>query len=124
MSERDFREARESDTSIGDVVDSAVRKIVTALVIAGALIGLGVYSQAGPPRYQIIAAEGRVFRVNTKSGTVIACEGERCAIVLRPGQDFEDHLSPPPAPAPRQIAPPPQAAPAPAPAATPAPAPR
>jgi len=120
MSERDYRSAREADTSVGDLIESAVRKIVTAIVIAGALIALGLYSQAGPPRYQVIAADGRVFRINTKSGTVIGCEGDRCAIVLQRGQDLEDDLEPP---APKQLAPPPQAAPAPAPAAQTAPPP-
>jgi hypothetical protein len=129
MSERDFRSAREPETSVGDLIESAVRKIVTAMVITGALIGLGLYWQPGPARYQIIAADGRVFRINTKSGTVIGCEGDRCAIILQRGQDLEDSL--PPAPPPRQIAPPPQTAPAPAaapatappPTAAPAPAP-
>jgi hypothetical protein len=122
MSERDSRAARDLEPTVGDVIESAVRKIVTAIVIAGGLIAVGLYSQAGPPRYQVIAADGRVFRINTKSGTVIGCEGDRCAIVLRHGQELEDNLGP--APAPRQLAPPPQAAPAIAPPATaPAPAP-
>ena len=120
MSERDRPMARELEPSLGELVESAVRKIVTAIVIAGGLIAVGLYSQAGPARYQVIAADGRVFRINTKSGTVIGCEGDRCAIVLRHGQELEDNLAPPPAP--RQIAPPPQAAPAPQ-IAPPAPAP-
>lgn len=121
MSERDYRSAREPETSVGDLIESAVRKMVTAIVISGALIALGLYSQAGPARYQVIAADGRVFRINTQSGTVIGCEGDRCAIVLRRGQELEDSLGPPAAP--KQLAPPPQAAPAPAPAPQSAPAP-
>jgi hypothetical protein len=116
MSERDYRSARETETSLGDLIESAVRKIVTALVITGGLIGLGLYWQPGPARYQIIAADGRVYRINTKSGTVIQCEGERCAIMLQHGQELEDNLAPPPAP--RPIAPP-HAAPAPTPALPP-----
>lgn len=126
MSERDRPTARELEPSVGELIESAVRKIVTGIVIAGGLIAVGLYSQAGPARYQVIAADGRVFRINTQSGTVIGCEGERCAIVLRRGQELEDNLDP--APVPKQIAPPPQAAPAPAPtiappATAPAPAP-
>jgi hypothetical protein len=127
MSERDLQSASEAEPSVGDLVESAVRKIVTAIVIAGALIGLGLYWQPGPPRYQVIAADGRVFRINTKSGTIIGCEGDRCAIVLQRGQELEDDLGPPPAP--RQLPPPAQAAPAPqiapptAPPQRPAPAP-
>ena len=122
MSDYDRRPARDSESSVGDLIESAVRKIVTGIVIAGGLIGIGLYSQAGPARYQVIAADGRIYRLNTKSGTVIGCQGDRCAIVLRHGQDLEDSIEPP-AP-PRQVAPPaPSAAPAPAlpPAGTPAP---
>jgi hypothetical protein len=117
MNDRDIPSVRELEPSVGELVESAVRKIVTAIVIAGGLIAVGLYSQAGPARYQVIAADGRVFRINTQSGTVIGCEGARCAIVLRHGQELEDSLGPPPAP--KQIAPPTQAAPAPAPAPTP-----
>jgi hypothetical protein len=122
MNEREGRAPRELEPSLGDIVESAMRKLVTAIVIAGGLVAVGLYSQAGPARYQVIAADGRVYRINTHSGTVIGCEGDRCAIVLQHGQDLEDSLPAPPPP--RQIAPPPQAAPAPAPApaAVPAPA--
>jgi hypothetical protein len=109
------------EPSVGDLVDSVVRKIVTAIVVAAALIALGIYSRPGPPRYQVIAADGRVFRIDTRKGTVIGCEGDRCAIVLSHGHELEDSLGPP-AP-PKQLAPPPQIAPAPAPAPPPAPAP-
>jgi hypothetical protein len=128
MNERDGRAPRELEPSLGDIVESAMRKLVTAIVIAGGLISLGLYSQAGPARYQVIAADGRVYRIDTRSGKVIGCEGDRCAIILQHGQDLEDSLPAPPAP--RQIAPPPQAAPAPPPALSaptapaPAPAPR
>ena len=122
MADHDDLSRRDLEPSLGDVIEGAVRKIVTGLVIAGGLIGIGLYSQAGPARYQVIAADGRIYRLNTKSGTVIGCQGDRCAIVLRHGQDLEDSIEPP-AP-PRQVAPPaPSAAPAPAlpPAGAPAP---
>ena len=123
MSERDYRSGSEPEPSISDLIESAVRKIVTAMVIAGGLIGLGLWSRSPPKTvlYQMVAAEGRIYRVNTRTGTIVGCQGDRCAIVLHHDQDFEDSL---PAPPPqRQIAPPPQGAPAPAPAAAPAAAP-
>lgn len=122
MSQRDNRMERETEPSLGELVESAVRKMVTAIVIAGGLIAAGLYSQPGPARYQAFAADGRVYRLNTKSGTIIGCQGERCAIVLQHGHELEDNLEPP---APKQVAPPPQAAPRPAlapPAAAPPPA--
>ena len=125
MSDRD-RMGREPEPSAAELAESVTRKLVSAIVIAGGLIGLGLWSRPGPARYQVVAAEGMVYRINTDSGTVIGCAGDRCAIVVRHGQELEHEV--PPRPAPRQLAPPqpstapPAAAPA-APAATPAPAP-
>ena len=109
------------ESSVGDLIESAVRKIVTGIVIAGGLIAIGLYSQAGPARYQIIAADGASTGSTRRAGPVIGCQGDRCAIVLRHGQDLEDSIEPPAAP--RQVPPPAQSAPAAAPApALPAPA--
>ena len=96
-----------------DLIDSAVRKIVTALVIAGGVIALGIYSRPGPPRYQVIAADGQIVRIDTRSGTVIACEGKTCMTVVRRGQRLEPSL-------PSMAAPPAPRAALPAPAPTPA----
>ena len=116
MNERDVREP---EPSIGELIESVSRKLVTAIVIAGGLIGLGAWSSrpsSGSAHYQLVATEGRIYRLNTESGWVIGCEGTRCGIVLRSGRGLEDEVPPPPQ-APRQLAPP-----APAPAAVPAPA--
>jgi hypothetical protein len=84
---------------LGDTIDLAVRRIMTSIVVAGAIVGIAVYASGGDeaPRYQVTAGDGRVIRVNTDSGTVIACEGarlEHCAIVLRRGQDLDEDLPP------------------------------
>jgi hypothetical protein len=121
MDENDLRRGREPEPTLAELVESAMRKLVTAVVIGAGLIGLAIWSRPGPARYQGFAADGRVFRINTDSGTIIACEGTRCAIVLAHGHSLEDSL---PAPAaPKQLAPAPPPAPAAAPAPAPAPAP-
>jgi hypothetical protein len=114
MNEHDLAPDREP--ALGDLIEGAIRKLVTGIVIAGGLIGLGLWSSrpSSSGHYQVIAADGRIYRLNMQSGTVIGCEGNRCAIILAHGQDLEDNLPPP---APKQVAPP-QAAPAPAPAST------
>jgi hypothetical protein len=78
--------------SLTELVEVAVRRIATSIFVSGALIALAIYWQADPPRYQVTAADGRIFRVNTESGTVIACENQRCAIVLERGQDLDERL--------------------------------
>lgn len=118
---RRYRSAAEPERrdAESDMIDAALRKIITAIVIAGALIALAIWSRPSP-RYQVAVGDGRIVRINTQSGTVIACEGETCAIVLQRGRHLERHLMehalPAPAAAPAPAAPRPQAAPAPAPA--------
>src|SRR5437868_14147360 len=86
MSERDPARG-EAEPSLGDLVESVTRKLVTAIVMAGGLVALGLWSQSTPKpaHYQIVAADGRVYRLNTESGWVIGCEGNSCGIVLRSG---------------------------------------
>lgn len=77
------------ETSLAEVIDLAGRRILTGLIIAGGAIGIGLYAQPGPPRYQIVATDDGIARVNTSSGYVITCERGTCYRTLRPGQDFE-----------------------------------
>ena len=124
---REFRDGRferetiEHEQSLAATLEIGIRRLVTSVFVAGGLIALAVYASSGggeAPRYQVTAADGRIVRVNTESGTVIACQERRCAVVLRRGQDLEDELPESRLPAPPQ--PQPKAAPAlPTPAPTP-----
>jgi hypothetical protein len=74
---------------LGEAIDSAVRKITTAIVIAGGLIGLGIYAHP-EPRFDAFAAGERIVRVDGRTGTIIVCvEGRPCELVLRKGQRLE-----------------------------------
>ena len=113
----------EREPTLGELIEGSVRKLVTGMVIAGALIGLGVYGSSrgggsSAPDYQITtSADGRiVYRLDTDRGRIIACEGTHCWQVLQRGQELDDE---PPAdnasaarpapvqaqPAPAQVAP-------------------
>ena len=95
--------AREPEPTLGETIDAAVRKVVTAIVIAGGLIALGVWSSGRgdpSPDYQITAADGRMYRVSTESGRVIACQGTHCWEMLDRGQRLDDE--PPAHEAPKQ----------------------
>ena len=79
----------ERGTMLGQAIDSAVRKITTGIVIAGGLIGLGIYAHP-EPRFDAFAVGDRIVRVDGRTGTIIACEGTRtCEIILRKGQRVE-----------------------------------
>jgi hypothetical protein len=129
---REPREPREP--TVGELIDQSVRRVVTALVIAGGLIGFGVYAGGGgdveAPDYQIASGtDGRVYRLNTDSGSIVVCENNQCWLMQSGSRDLDDE---PPRPTPQQAVPAPaqpqaqlpapSPAPAQAPAQTPAPA--
>ena len=96
----------EREPTLGELIEGSVRKLVTGMVIAGALIGLGVYGSSrgggsSAPDYQITtSADGRiVYRLDTDRGRIIACEGTHCWQVLQRGQELDDQ---PPAETPKQ----------------------
>ena len=98
----------EREPTLGELIEGSVRKLVTGMVIAGALIGLGVYGSSrggcsSAPDYQITtSADGRiVYRLDTDRGRIIACESTHCWQVLQRGQELDDQ---PPAEPPRQNA--------------------
>ena len=124
---------REPEPTLGDTIDGGIRKVTTSLIIAAGLIALGLYggSRGGGgdtvPDYQMVSgADGRIYRLNTDSGSIVACQDGHCWLMQRGNHGLED--TPPeqnkaalPAAAPSPAAPQ-QAVPAqPAPAQLPAP---
>ena len=79
--------------SLMEAMDQLSRRLSGALMLAGGLIGLGLYAGSGgqeAPEYQIYAADGEVFRLNLDSGSIIACNAQRCMQVLKPGADLAE----------------------------------
>lgn len=93
----------EREQTLGELIDSSVRRLVTGLVIAGGLIGLGMYaSRGGDPSvdYQMTSTpDGTVYRLDSERGRIIACRdgGRHCWEVLDRGQDLDDGPPAPPA---------------------------
>lgn len=121
--------ASREDLTVGALINDSVRKLVTAIVLAGGLIGVGAYfsgDEIEAPRYQVtVAPDGRIIRLRTDNGTLVVCDpAGRCGILQRRSDDLEDE--PPPLPEQKQEARPALPAPAQAPApdnqAAPAPA--
>jgi pyruvate/2-oxoglutarate dehydrogenase complex dihydrolipoamide acyltransferase (E2) component len=136
MSDRRYErepEERPSPSSLHEMVDATVRRISTSMVLAGGLIAIGLYAGGGTsieaPPYQITtSADGQtVYRLNTDSGSIVACRDNQCWLMQYGSRDLEDEPPAPSAPPARLPAPAttPAEAPAPAqaPAAAPAPAP-
>lgn len=111
------RETPSEDQTVGALISESVRKIVTAIVVAGGLIGLGAYASGGTrveaPDYQITTtSDGRIVRLNTDSGSIVVCQSNRCWVMQRGSEDLDDE---PPADLPKQEARPALPAPAQAP---------
>ena len=98
----------EREPTVGELIEGSVRKLVTGLVIAGGLIGLGMYaSRGGDPSvdYQMTSTpDGTVYRLDSERGRIIACRdgGRHCWEVLDRGQNLDDGPPAAPAPAPTQ----------------------
>jgi hypothetical protein len=90
--------ADEAPLTLDEILDRAGRRIASALVVAGALIGLAIYWRPAPPRYQAVANGAEIFRVDTRSGTILSCTGDRCYTVVRHGQHLASDPLPLPAP--------------------------
>ncbi|HTU11959.1 MAG TPA: hypothetical protein VMG08_13800 [Allosphingosinicella sp.] len=109
------RGGRLSEPTLGEVIDGAVRKVVTSVVIAGGLIALGIYGAGSGGgggsdlEYQIVtSADGQmVHRINTDSGSIVSCRvaDNRCWLMQRASRDLDDEPPKQNAAAPVQAAP-------------------
>ena len=87
MTDDRFDRSDPGERGLGAAIDGAVGKITTGIVIAGAIVGLAVYARPAPPRYDAFAFGSQIVRVDSRTGTIIACEGaQTCQLVLRKGQ--------------------------------------
>lgn len=78
---------REPDHVLADLMQGIARTVATAFIVAGALIALAIYSRPAPQRFSAFAAEdGRIIRVDTRKGTVLACQSGACYVVVKRGQ--------------------------------------
>ena len=75
-------ERPEREPTLPEIADLAMRRIATAIVVAGAAIALAIYARPAPARFQAFATEAGIVRIDTRNGKMIACEGGRCMTVL------------------------------------------
>jgi hypothetical protein len=80
-----------SEGALAEVVDSAVRRGATALVIAGGLIALAIWASGpdDPPRYTAVAVGDGVVRVNGDSGSLVYCDADGCGLLIRGSGDLD-----------------------------------
>jgi len=60
--------------------------IAMAIVVAAVIIGYSLPDAPRSPTYQAFVVEGKIVRLNTRNGNLIACDFERCVPVLGAGK--------------------------------------
>lgn len=83
-------EVSAADPALADIADRASKRITTAILIAGAAIGLAIYWKPAPTHFEAFAANGEIYRVNNKTGTVLGCNQAGCRTIVRRGQRLLD----------------------------------
>jgi hypothetical protein len=77
------------ESGLSDMADALARKLTTAVVIAAAIVGVAIYARPGPPRYDAVAVNGEVVRIDRRSGAMLACNAQRCVSLHKPGGRIE-----------------------------------
>ena len=77
------------DQTLG-VLDMFGKRLMIGLALAGALPAIALYAQPQPKHFEAFVANGEVIRVNTRTGTIVACNAERCMQVLERGQKLKE----------------------------------
>jgi hypothetical protein len=76
--------------NLADIADRASKRLTTAILVAGAMVGLAIYWKPAPTHFEAFAADGQVYRVNNKTGTVLGCSQAGCRTIVRRGQRLLD----------------------------------
>jgi hypothetical protein len=89
------------DPTLVEVVDLGVRRVSTAIMVAGVAIALGIWaSSTSPPRYQVISSPEGIVRIDTRKGTILACKEGECMLVVKSGQHLVSRPEPKALPSP------------------------
>jgi hypothetical protein len=74
-----------------DFLERSIRMIAVAIAMAGALIALAIYWRPGPARYQAVTVGDQVVRLNTRSGSMVACNVQKCGFVIHESRGIDEN---------------------------------
>jgi hypothetical protein len=87
VSDERSRYDEQREPTLVEVVDLGVRRVSTAIMVAGVAIAFGIYaSSTSPPRFQVISSPEGIVRIDTRKGSIIACKDGQCMLVVKSGQ--------------------------------------
>ena len=67
-----------------EAAERIAKRLATSVVIAAMFVSVAIYGRSAPshPRFAVVASGSGIFRVDTKTGSVVQCVGQRCMAVL------------------------------------------
>ena len=86
-----------------EILRQRTATMALAIVAAAAIIGFSLPDTPRTPTYQGFVVDGKVVRLNTRTGNIVACDFARCVRLLGNGKKLEPNSAPglaAPAPAP------------------------
>ncbi len=72
----------------------AVMTLAVSVVIAATIIGWSLPDSPKPQKYQVIVADGKIVRLDTREGHLVACDFNRCVRVLGNGKTVQPNSAP------------------------------
>jgi hypothetical protein len=77
-----------------EMVRQAAVTLGVSLVVAAGIIGWSLPDAPSAPRYQGFVVDGKIVRLNTRDGNIVACDFDRCVRVLGNGKQLQSNSAP------------------------------
>ena len=77
-----------------ELLRRAVMTLAVSIVIAATIIGWSLPESAKPQKYEIAVVNGKIVRLDTREGHIIACDFSRCVRVLGNGKNVQPNSAP------------------------------
>jgi hypothetical protein len=72
----------------------AVMTLAVSVVIAATIIGWSLPDAPKPQKYEVVVADGKIVRLDTREGHIVACDFSRCVRVLGNGKAIQPNSAP------------------------------
>lgn len=82
------------EPSRSEVFRQGTATIALAIVAAAAIIGFSLPDAPRPPKYQAFVVDGKIVRLDTRDGHLVACDFNRCVRVLGNGKKVSPNSAP------------------------------
>src|SRR5687767_3017234 len=65
-----------------------------SIVVASAIIGWSLPNSARPQKYEALVVDGKIVRLDTREGHIVACDFSRCVRILGNGKNVQPNSAP------------------------------